>query len=128
MSYDELANVEDFTVGHEKYGEIVWRGITDVNDLDLDVVVIFGESTLEVYPEENSKPPKGTQLNKPSQVTLKGCWPVDRATGKREPTSEPRALRKYEKRLRSVQKSMDNTTFREYDPTCGHWIFDVENF
>jgi len=36
-----------------------------------------------VYPDEDSKPDEGQELNKPAEVTLAGIYGRDKATGER---------------------------------------------
>ena len=75
---NELKHVEGFVVGNQN-GRIHFLGPTDVTGLDLDVLVEINEKFAEVYPEalfptEESKPPVGTKLNKPSEIALYNCF------------------------------------------------------
>lgn len=127
MTADELKAVEDFCVGHELYGEIVWTGKTDVTGLNLDNLIEFGESSVEVYPDGDDKPEPGQQLNKKANVKLFKCWPVSKKTRRREKPKSKKAIMKYEDSLKSVTKTM-GANFLEYDAEKGYWCFVVESF
>lgn len=80
MSNDQLASVEDFTVGSVGIGEVRWMGKTDVRSLDLDSIVQLEQSQVIVYADEAVKPPEGKELNKPAEVRLHlpHFFPLDR--------------------------------------------------
>lgn len=125
MSAEELTRVKDFKVIHKGYGSITWKGFTDVTDIDLDKVVVFGDNTLEVFPDQSAK--VGHPLNAKAEVTLEGCWPENKS-GKREATVDPVKIKKYEARLRKMQKNAPGVHFKEYDPKAGRWSFIVDSF
>jgi hypothetical protein len=125
MNAEQLMKVKDFKVIHKGYGSITWKGITDVTGIDLDKVVVFGDNTLEVFPDQTVK--VGHPLNAKAEVTLEGCWPENKS-GKREATSDPTKIKKYEARLRKMQKNAPGVHFKDYDPKTGRWAFTVDSF
>ncbi len=70
MSVSELAKVQDFTISN-KYGIILFKGKTDLLDLDLGDLITISERSVEVYDERrHAKHAQGTKLNKPAIVTF----------------------------------------------------------
>jgi len=125
MTPEQLTKVKDFRVTHKGYGSITWKGLTDVTGIDLDKVVVFGDNTLEVFPDQTAK--VGHPLNARAEVTLEGCWPENKS-GKREATSDAAKIKKYEARLRKMQKNAPGVHFKDYDPKTGRWSFAVDSF
>lgn len=125
MNAEQLTKVKDFKVIHKGYGSITWKGLTDVTGIDLDKVVVFGDNTLEVFPDQTAK--VGHPLNAKAEVTLEGCWPENKS-GKREATSDAAKIKKYEARLRKMQKNAPGVHFKDYDPEAGRWSFTVDSF
>lgn len=125
MTAEQLTKVKDFKVIHKGYGSITWKGLTDVTGIDLDKVVVFGDNTLEVFPDQTAK--VGHPLNAKAEVTLEGCWPENKS-GKREATGDAAKIKKYEARLRKMQKNAPGVHFKDYDPKNGRWSFTVDSF
>jgi len=125
MTPEQLTKVKDFKVCHKGFGSITWKGLTDVTGIDLDKVVVFGDNTLEVFPDQTLK--VGHPLNAKAEVVLEGCWPVNKS-GKREATSDESKIKKFEARLRKMQKNVPGVHFRDYDPKTGRWSFTVDSF
>lgn len=125
MTADQLKKVRDFKVMHKGYGSITWKGLTDVTGIDLDKVVVFGDNTLEVFPDQSAK--VGHPLNAKAEVILEGCWPVNKH-GNREATADAAKIKKYEARLRKMQKNAPGVHFKDYDPKTGRWSFVVDSF
>jgi len=125
MTPEQLTKVKDFRVTHKGYGSITWKGLTDVTGIDLDKVVVFGDNTLEVFPDQTAK--VGHPLNARAEVTLEGCWPENKS-GKREATSDASKIKKYEARLRKMQKNAPGVHFKDYDPKTGRLSFAVDSF
>lgn len=129
MSAGELSGVQGFVIGHKRFGELQYQEEIDCCGLVLNSdIVRFAESSLEIYPKEDDKPPIGEGLNKAARVMLKGCWPINRASGKHEPTQDKKLLRRYEKKLRKFCASDIPIQFQSYDSKNGHWHFSVRHF
>ncbi len=127
MSELQLKSIQDFTVGHSEYGLITWPGMTDVRGLDLDAIVRFSQSALEVYPDPNTKPAVGKQLNKMAKVQLKGCWPLDPVTKVRGPSTDAQRMARYERTLRKASAET-GAEFIDYEPSTGDWMFQTAHF
>ena len=92
-----LGAVERFTVGREGVGEVTWHGATDLfaagAPLDLDAIVDITPGEVAVYhrPEMRaSKPPRGSGLNRPATVTLRGVHPRPDEDSRRPATPRSR--------------------------------------
>jgi len=124
----ELSCVKDFTVCHDQYGSVIWPGETNIANVNLDEHVIFEENAIEVYPDDENKPPMGQQLNKLAAIELRGCWPRDKKTQQRRPTDNTKRLAKYEKRLEALCDNTEGMRFLKYERNTGTWRFEVEHF
>jgi nuclear pore complex protein Nup98-Nup96 len=127
MSGQDLSQVEDFVVGHDDFGEILWPGYTDVRGLCLDDIVIFKEAELEVYPNPALKPQTGLGLNKPAIITLKRCWPPDPNTKIKGPSPDQELMARYERKLKKCC-AKTGAKFEFYHPQEGEWQFAVQSF
>lgn len=131
MSEEDLSEVHDFVVGRVGYGEICWLEPVDLTGLPslrelLDKVVIINDKEVMVYPDEydDEKPEVGQGLNIPAVISLKNCWPLDRAT--REPLKDPEHQR-VKQHVRKLEKKED-TEFVDYEASTGTWTFKVAHF
>lgn len=131
MSEEDLSEVHDFVVGRVGYGEICWlepvdlTGLASLREL-LDRVVVIKDKEVMVYPDEydDEKPEVGQGLNVPAVISLKNCWPLDRAT--REPLKDPNHQR-VKQHIRKLEKKED-TEFVDYEAATGTWTFKVAHF
>jgi hypothetical protein len=114
-SYEQLASVQNFTVGHRDFGQVTFEGRTNVNGLNLDDILVFEQGSLELYPTGTPQPPVGSELNKPASVVLYWCFP--KASHNCCPDT---AARKYEQQLRKIP----GIQFRSYEKSKGEWKFD----
>lgn len=73
--------IDNLVVGHKGYGRVLFLGVTDVVNLDIDAAVHIRRKEITVYPDDETKPPEGSGLNKRAEVTLIGVWPTDKTTG-----------------------------------------------
>ncbi|CAF4836259.1 unnamed protein product [Rotaria sp. Silwood1] len=119
--------VEEFTVGHEKYGSITFYGQVNVAGLDLDRIIKIDRHEAIVYPDDNNKPPVGKELNIPARITLYGVYPIDRITQKEITDIERIKAMNYNDYLREVTKQFDGE-FINYSITDGSWTFMVKHF
>jgi nuclear pore complex protein Nup98-Nup96 len=124
MSKQELRSVPNFIVGRHNIGQITFHQgkPVDLSEVDLDKlygdIVQLNPRNATVYGPECSalpKPPLGTALNQPSEITLGNSWPRNRA-GKKDV--------KHLERLKRV----GGTTFVKYNQTTGEWTFIVPHF
>lgn len=119
--------VENFTIGRLNYGNIFYPDPMDIAGLNLDEIVHFRHKEVIVYPDENQKPSVGEGLNRRAQVTLDRVWPIDKTN--RLPITDPHRIDAldYESRLRRAS-AKHKTTFVEYRPQTGSWVFKVDHF
>ncbi|XP_076068248.1 nuclear pore complex protein Nup98-96 [Oratosquilla oratoria] len=119
--------VDNFAIGRKGYGNVCFPGPTDVAGLDLDSLVYILRKQIEIYPEGVEKPAQGQGLNKAAIVTLDCVWPVDKTT---------RHVVKQEERLEAMgwtdhlerQCIKMDSSFVEYRPDTGSWVFKVKHF
>lgn len=123
LSEDELAHVEDLHVRLEGVGAVTFRGETDCRQLvhNLPNIVILQPGEVVVYPDPACKPPVGTDLNKPSDITLWGCMP------KSQTFKDQKARDKYTKRVKQMTEGK-GAEFVDYDCDDGVWRFRVKHF
>tara|TARA_R110002003_G_scaffold878_8_gene21736 strand:+ start:5247 stop:8648 length:3402 start_codon:yes stop_codon:yes gene_type:complete len=124
MSKQELKSVPNFIVGRHNVGQITFNmgKPVDLSNVDLDAlygdIVQLNPRNATVYGPSCSalpKPPLGTGLNQPSEITLGNSWPRNRA-GKKDV--------KHLERLKRV----GDTTFIKYNQSNGEWTFTVPHF
>ena len=72
-----------FTIGRTGFGSVFWPGpIVLPDNLHADAIVVFRYKEVTVYPDESSKPPVGSGLNRRAEITLERVWPTDKTTRK----------------------------------------------
>jgi len=133
MTERELFEVADFTVGHDDYGSVQWKGLTDVRALDLDAIVEFEHGKIEVYDDTLSdKPQHGEYLNKYAIIRLQSIWSQQVEKAKEEGTTLSDAQReKYQTEWGKILQdhcANTGTKFNAYDEVKGEWAFEVEHF
>ncbi|KAL7677545.1 hypothetical protein ACOME3_003782 [Neoechinorhynchus agilis] len=73
--------VENFGVYREGYGSIIWPGLTDITDLNIDNNVFIGRSYVIVYGDQYTpKPQRGRELNRPAEINLYQVFEDDLST------------------------------------------------
>lgn len=119
--------VPNFTIGRKGYGNVYFGEPIDVAGLNLDELVHFRNKEVIIYPDDENKPPVGTELNRKAQITLDQVWPHDKTL--HEPIKDRERLDEmnYEAKLRAVCDKHD-TRFVEYRPETGSWVFKVDHF
>lgn len=127
MSEEQVQHVNDFVVGRELIGEVMWFGETDLRKVNLDERVLIemsirGKPSVQIYPASlfrKAAPSVGKELNKRAQVTLFNVFPKSART--------PEGNKRMEEEIRQRTSQM-GAQFVEYDPSLGKWVFIVENF
>ncbi|XP_006649480.1 nuclear pore complex protein NUP96 [Oryza brachyantha] len=109
------SRVPGFVVGRVGYGQLSFPGDTDVRGMDLNEIVKFGKHCVEVYKDEDSKPPLGQGLNKAAEVTLM----LDLSE-----IPEPGTLVEVLKR----QTRKQGAWFVSFNHLSGRWKFEVDHF
>uniref|UniRef100_A0AC34QFV6 Nuclear pore complex protein Nup98-Nup96 n=1 Tax=Panagrolaimus sp. JU765 TaxID=591449 RepID=A0AC34QFV6_9BILA len=115
------------TVGRKGYGSVYWPGSFELSSLDFENMVFFRSKEVTVYPDENTKPPIGIDLNRPAEISLQGVWPFDKVT--KQFIKDPVAMGKlrFRNRLELVCERMD-AKFIDYQVKTGTWTFSVSHF
>lgn len=127
MPTEGLKHVQNLVVGRKGYGEVRFDQPVDLTNVALEDImgniVVIEEKKVVVYPNQDTKPPKGTQLNLPATVKIENCFSHDKNTGApvRDPT-HPR-FNLFKERLRK----RENVEFVDYTSN-GEWIFKVQEF
>lgn len=119
--------VPDFTIGRRGYGNVFFEGEIDVSGLDLDDICHFRNKEINLYQDDENKPPVGEGLNRKAQVTLDQIWPYDKNS--HEPIKDPERLEAigYEAKLRRICEKR-GTRFIDYRPETGSCVFKVDHF
>nr|CDS17585.1 nuclear pore complex protein Nup98 Nup96 [Echinococcus granulosus] len=119
--------VQDFVIGRQSYGHILFPGLTDITGIDFDEVVHIRRREVVVYPDDTTKPPQGYGLNRKAEITLDGVWPTDKSTREFIKSPERLATIRFGERLEKATHKMD-ASFIEYRPDTGSWVFEVKHF
>lgn len=122
----ELKSIPKFKIGRKHYGELEFLEPVDLTSIvNLDDIagnlVTFSNKTCVVYPDDN-KPKPGEGLNLPARITLEGCYPINKAD--KLPILDPKS--EIVKRHIENLKTIPEMKFISYDPTNGHWTFEVQ--
>lgn len=133
LSLKQLSAVSNFVIGRKGYGCITFNYEVDLTAFVRDFreelfgkTVIFRSSkTVEVYPDEDTKPPVGYGLNVPATITLENVYPVDKKT-KRPMTDNSKfaEFQIFDRKLRNMREM----NFISYNPFGGIWTFKVSHF
>jgi len=128
--YDSESNtciVPNFTVGREGYGSVYWKGPVDIQGLNLNEIVHFRRKEIIVYPDDDTKPVCGEELNRPAQVTLHQVWPVDKTTHTIIKDINRLKTMKYAEKIEMATIKLE-ASFKEYRSDTGTWVFQVKHF
>ncbi|CDO96552.1 unnamed protein product [Kluyveromyces dobzhanskii CBS 2104] len=121
----EVRKVSNLVVGHQDYGKIEFMEPVDLSLIPLPSIcgklVIF-ENRCCTVSHIGDKPEKGQGLNVKAKITLAGCYPKDKSSGK--PIKDPNhpILKKHIENLKSMKEAL----FESYDPETGSWTFVTE--
>lgn len=127
LSDEQLTNIENFIVGRVGYGQVAYNFPVDLSRIAIlarkknitlnkelfENIIKIHHKNIQVYAEEESKPPIGFGLNIPATITLEGIKPKDDVSAG-----------DYIKYLQS-QIGMQFVT---YDPITCIWVFKVRHF
>lgn len=61
---------QNFAIGREGYGNVVFPGKTNIAGINFDDIVHFRRKEVTIYPDDGDKPAEGEGLNKKAQVGL----------------------------------------------------------
>uniref|UniRef100_A0A5K3FMZ1 Nuclear pore complex protein Nup98-Nup96 n=2 Tax=Mesocestoides corti TaxID=53468 RepID=A0A5K3FMZ1_MESCO len=119
--------VQDFVIGRQSYGHILFPGLTDITGINFDEVVHIRRREVVVYPDDTTKPPQGYGLNRKAEITLDGVWPTDKSTLEFIKSPQRLASIRFDERLEKATQKLD-ASFIEYRPETGSWVFEVKHF
>lgn len=125
-------HMSHLTVIHPEIGEIFWPGQLDTTeDVSLSDIIHFesrggDKRSVDVYPDENCKPPVGQGLNRPAIITFFNMFPTNKTT--KEPIKTESALERYAERLRRSNKRSGAEFLSYGDQQPGDWRFRVLHF
>lgn len=128
MSKENLKHVQNLIVGRKGYGQVKFEGAVDLSNIILDDImgniVVIEDKKVVVYPREDTKKPKGTELNVPALVTIENCFSHDKNTGAaiRDPV-HPRF-----KLFKDKLRKREHVEFISYEDETGAWTFKVAEF
>ncbi|XP_017779543.1 PREDICTED: nuclear pore complex protein Nup98-Nup96 isoform X2 [Nicrophorus vespilloides] len=125
---DGSCMIKGFTIGRIGYGNVFFPDIMDVSNLNIDKLVHFRYKEVSIYGENDDKPPIGEGLNRRAQVTLDRVYPK-RETNKDEFETDPDTLiaDNFGEVLRMASSRL-SSSFVDYRPETGSWVFNVEHF
>lgn len=128
MNRVQRSQVDNFTVGRDNVGQVRFKVPVDLTSIDLDEIfnkiVLLETRSCTVYPIAEKKPLVGKGLNVPAEISLQHSWPRAKDKKTRLPAKSGRSFEKHVERLKSIQ----DTTFIDYDADKGVWTFSVEHF
>lgn len=128
MSKESLKAVNNLTVGRKGYGEVRFEGAVDLTGVSLEDImgniVVIEDKKVVVYPKEEGKPAKGTQLNVPALVKIENCYSHDKNTGASIKDPEHPRFKLFKEKLRK----RENVEYVDYDDATGSWSFKVLEF
>jgi len=122
LSPAELRAVRELTVTKPEVGSVVFHGVTDCSDIDVQKNVVLKRGYVLVYPNPRNKPPVGQGLNKRATVTMYQCFPPG------ERVSDGEAIEDYKNKIRKMTEENSACRFLDYDCQTGVWQFEVERF
>eukprot|EP00933_Yihiella_yeosuensis_P028607 TRINITY_DN22446_c0_g1_i1.p1 TRINITY_DN22446_c0_g1~~TRINITY_DN22446_c0_g1_i1.p1 ORF type:complete len:961 (+),score=187.42 TRINITY_DN22446_c0_g1_i1:48-2885(+) len=122
LSYNEQQSVRNLKVTKPEVGSVVFHGVTDCADLDIESIVVLKRGYVLVYPDPRNKPPVGQGLNKRATVTMYQCFPPG------ERVNDEYAVEDYKEKIKKMTEENSACKFLDYDCQTGVWKFEVERF
>lgn len=125
MTVHELRLVRGFRIGHHQFGFVEFNEPVDLSsfsDISKQVpgrLIVFGDRTFTLYPNEADRPAKGLGFNVSATVTLYNVFARSRET--HEPVKDPKSpiCSKFVQRLKS------KANFISWDAYTGTFTFGV---
>lgn len=128
MTKENLKHVQNLIVGRKGYGEVKFEGSVDLSNIILDDlmgnIVVIEDKKVVVYPKEDTKAPKGTELNVPAFITLENCFSHDKNTGAAIRDKDHPRFQLFKEKL----KKRPGVEFVSYGDETGAWTFKVMEF
>ncbi|OMJ18991.1 Nucleoporin [Smittium culicis] len=127
LSPSKLKSVNEFMCGRYGYGQIRFDEPVDLTSVGAIAsipgqIILFANKVCTVYPDDNTKPPRGSGLNVPAVISLENCWPLDKSTREPIKSMTDTRVRNHIRRLKRIPE----TDFLDF--VNGKWIFKVHHF
>ncbi|OMJ14213.1 Nucleoporin [Smittium culicis] len=127
LSPSKLKSVNEFMCGRHGYGQIRFDEPVDLTSVGAIAsipgqIILFANKVCTVYPDDNTKPPRGSGLNVPAVISLENCWPLDKSTREPIKSMTDTRVRNHIRRLKRIPE----TEFLDF--VNGKWIFKVSHF
>ncbi|XP_057667789.1 nuclear pore complex protein Nup98-Nup96 [Diorhabda carinulata] len=119
--------VKGFTIGRKGYGNVYYPDEMDVTGLNIDELVHFRYREINVYPDDDKKPPIGQGLNRKAQVTLDNVYPRKPGTNILIKDVQELQQMNFAEKLRKITVNKD-AKFVDYRPETGSWVFKIDHF
>ncbi|MES1918837.1 Nuclear pore complex protein Nup98-Nup96 [Bonamia ostreae] len=121
ITLEELQHVENFEIGNE-FGTIRWKGAVDCSNVNFDKLVKINKTSVEVYPNDDEKPPKGDELNKPAVITFFDV-------GRPKNINEVKVQQKFKQFLnKQILENNKEAEFISWDLDSNKTVFEVKHF
>jgi len=122
-SMPSLENLPFFTLGRKDFGEITFDGEVDVSNIDFSNIVSINKLTIQVYPDQSTKPRIGEGFNRKSFLKLFNCYPIDKQGFR---IADDKSMRSFQSKLQ--RKTEEFGDYISYEPSSGTWSFQVDHF
>ncbi|CAI2367774.1 unnamed protein product [Moneuplotes crassus] len=139
MTTEKAQKVEHFKI-YNDYGRVIWEGKIDIVSIlnskshtfsSLSEIIQLRHSSLSIYEDEGTKPPKGEGLNKPCVITLYDLYPceikAELEQGKILSNEQTKIYDQFRTTLRDGIRQKGGV-FLSYKGSKGELIFSVEHF
>ncbi|CAK9097217.1 unnamed protein product [Durusdinium trenchii] len=123
LSAAELKAVRELTVSRPDVGSVIFHGLTDCSDLQVERDIVLQKGFILVYPDPVKKPQPGCGLNKPATVTMYNCFPPGELL-----MEDPLVREDYKEKIRLMTEENRTCKFLDYDCQRGIWQFEVNRF
>lgn len=123
LSAAELKSVRELTVSRPDVGSVIFHGLTDCSDLQVERDIVLQKGFILVYPDPVKKPQPGCGLNKPATVTMYNCFPPGELL-----MEDPLVREDYKEKIRLMTEENRTCKFLDYDCQRGIWQFEVNRF
>eukprot|EP00435_Cladocopium_sp_Y103_P044679 s1313_g12.t1 len=123
LSRADLKAVRELTVTRQGVGSVIFHGLTDCSDVEVQRDIVLSKGFILVYPDPKKKPPAGCGLNKPATVTMFNCFAPGELL-----MDDPLVREDYKEKIRLMTEENKTCKFLDYDCQKGIWQFEVNRF
>lgn len=123
LSREQLKAVRELTVTRQGVGSVIFHGLTDCSEVEVQRDIVLSKGFILVYPDPKKKPPAGCGLNKPATVTMFNCFAPGELL-----MDDPLVREDYKEKIRLMTEENKTCKFLDYDCQKGIWQFEVNRF